>query len=278
MNNIGIGKIFGMIAIFAVFAVVGYIIPIESMVGGKEEGAIAINVPQETIAASEIVETTPTEDPASIAKTEPAVAEPATTEPAFEQAPAQEEEIVEPEVNEMNVPKINSVRIGERNSHDYKKIGFNFTAKASVENKAPLKYELYEAGSKVAKYSSNNGNFSDVYPNNSGAYTLRVTNQNTGDYAERQVKGFNKLPKWSAAQLQKELTQTNASRLFFCHFDHDVLTFKCNGIDASFVPTSISELTMNISAMQWQVEVVGEIKYDEFNRITYFELNITETM
>lgn len=272
MNNTG--KILGMIAIFVVFAVVGYIIPIENMIGKQNSKPIVAEQQTANDSASALVAAIEPEkqtEPQKAVEPQP-LPEP---EPVAQAVEAVAEEAV---VDTSNVPEITYARVSERSSQNFKKIGLGFTAKATVPSKAPLKYELYEKGEQKAKYSSSNGQFSDVYPNDSGSYTLRVTNKNTGDYTTRLVKGFNKLPKWDAAKLQQELMQTSPSRLFFCHFNHDELRFVCNGIDQALAPTDISMLTMNISAMQWKIEVVGDINYDEFNRITFFTLNITETM
>ncbi len=185
----------------------------------------------------------------------------------------------EPEPEPANadaVPEIKSVVVGQRNSNNYKKIGVPFSIKATVASGDPLVYELYEIGGTTAKYTSNNGSFAEVYPVDGGKYLLKVVNKKTGDFAERQVAGFDKIKKYSSADLQAQLNVETTERLFYFHFDTDNLKFDCEGVDPSEKPTSLNALLSSRSANGWGYVVVGTPQYDKYNRITYFKVRVTE--
>lgn len=185
----------------------------------------------------------------------------------------------EPETAPVNldaVPEIKSVAVEQRNSKNYKKIGLAFTAKAVVASGDKLRYELYEIGETTAKYTSDNGSFKEVYPVDGGKYLLKVVNTKTGDFAERQVAGFDKIDKYTPAKLQEQLNSETTERLFYFHFDEGKLKFGCEGIDSSEVPTSLNALLSSRVANGWVLTVVGTPQYDKYNRITYFKVRITE--
>lgn len=168
-------------------------------------------------------------------------------------------------------PEIKSVIVEQRNSKNYKKIGLAFTAKAVVASGDKLRYELYEIGETTAKYTSDNGRFKEVYPVDGGKYLLKVVNAKTGDFAERQVAGFNKIDKYTPAKLQEQLNLETTERLFYFHFDLANLKFDCEGVDSSEVPTSLNALAL-LSGDGWTLTVVGTPQYDTYNRITYFKV------
>lgn len=190
--------------------------------------------------------------------------------------PEQVDPLPEPVQSVETTPEIKSVVVEQRNSKNYKKIGLAFTAKAVVASGDKLRYELYEIGETTAKYTSDNGSFKEVYPVDGGKYLLKVVNAKTGDFAERQVSGFNKIDKYTSAKLQEQLNSETIERLFYFHFDEEKLKFGCEGIDSSEVPTSLNALLSSRVANGWVLTVVGTPQYDKYNRITYFKVRITE--
>lgn len=206
------------------------------------------------------------------ADTEPVAEQPAEPDgKAGEETPAGK-----PVPNVETTPEIKSAIVAQRSSKQYKKIGVSFTVKAVVASNDPLLYELYEIGGTTAKYTSNNGSFPNVYPVDGGKYLLKVMNRNTGDTVEREVAGFDKIKKYTVAELQEQLNTDSQERLFYCHFDTDRLKFDCEGLDPSEVPASLNALSSSRSANGWVLTVVGSPKYDKYNRITYFKVRVTE--
>lgn len=181
-----------------------------------------------------------------------------------------------PVPNVETTPEIKSTIVAQRSSKNYKKIGVAFTVRAVVASNDPLVYELYEIGGTTAKYTSNNGSFPNVYPVAGGKYLLKVVNRNTGDASEREVAGFDKIKKYTVAELQEQLNTDSQERLFYCHFDTDHLKFDCEGVDPSEKPVSLNALSSSRSANGWVLTVVGSPKYDKYNRITYFKVRVTE--
>lgn len=167
-------------------------------------------------------------------------------------------------------PEIKSAIVGLRSSANYRQAGYDFTASASTESGDNLLYELFEADNdRTAKYQSQNGQFKNVYPVDTGKYWLRVTNTRTGDFATKEVSGFGKINKYSAVELQNQLNSDTQEKLFYHHFDHDKLKFDCEGADAS---DGIGALLEKREAFGWVLTVVGTPQYDEYNRITYFKV------
>lgn len=189
--------------------------------------------------------------------------------------PEQVDPLPEPVQSVETTPEIKSVSVGQRSSTDVK-LGMSLTVNATVASGDKLRYELYEIGETTAKYTSNNGRFKEVYPVDGGKYLLKVVNTKTGDFAERQVSGFNKIDKYTSAKLQEQLNLETIERLFYFHFDEEKLKFGCEGIDSSEVPTSLNALLSSRVANGWVLTVVGTPQYDKYNRITYFKVRITE--
>lgn len=189
--------------------------------------------------------------------------------------PEQVDPLPEPVQSVETTPEIKSVVVGQRDSRNYKKIGLAFIAKAVVASGDKLRYELYEIGETTAKYTSDNGSFKEVYPVDGGKYLLKVVNAKTGDFAERQVSGFNKIDKYTSAKLQ-DVLNGEYDKHFYFHFDTEKLRFDCEGIDSSIVPTSLNALLSDRSGHGWTYVVVGTPLYDKYNRITYFKVRITE--
>lgn len=173
-----------------------------------------------------------------------------------------------------NVPTISSAVVLPRNSKNYKLVGLSFVAKAAVASGDALQYELYEIGGSEPKYKSENGSFYNVYPVDGGKYKLVVRNTRTGDEATKEVSGFNKIKKLSASELQTMLNADSQDKLFYFNFDVAKLRFDCTGVDASEAPTTLDALLASRAAFGWTVQVVGTPKYDDYNRITYFKINL----
>ena len=174
-----------------------------------------------------------------------------------------------------SMPTISSAAVLPRSSKNYKLVGLNFVAKATVASGDALQYELYEIGGSEPKYKSENGSFYNVYPVDGGKYKLVVRNSRTGDEATKEVSGFNKIKKLSASELQAMLNADSQDKLFYFNFDVAKLRFDCTGVDASEVPNSLDALLASRAAFGWNVQVVGTPKYDSYNRITYFKINLS---
>lgn len=305
------GKIAGLFATFVVCAVFGYLIPLQNFVGssneseeaeaesvieiGKKKKAKGDNdgdwllgevAEQEEEAASEAAEEENTE--ANDVESAPRKAAKANAESRKAQdTPKQVESEPEPEPetpkaepkqaaqsDASNVPIITQPYVQPRNSKNHTRVGFYFTVKATVASGDALKYELYEIGGSEPKYKSDNGNFINVLPVDGGKYKLVVKNSRTGDEATQEVSGFTKINKLSASQLQAQLNADNPDKLIYHYFDIKKLRFDCTGVDASEAPTTLDALFASRAAFGWTVQVVGTPKYDNYNRITYFKINL----
>lgn len=178
----------------------------------------------------------------------------------------------QPAKDSSTTPEIKSVYVAGRSSAGYEQVGLNCVASASTESGDNLLYELFETGSnKTAKYQSQTGTFVNVIPVDSGKYLLKVTNTRTGDFATKEISGFDKINKYSAAELQKQLNSDTQEKLFYHHFDLKGLKFDCEGADAS---DGIGALLEKREALGWVLTVVGTPRYDEYNRITYFKVKV----
>ena len=201
----------------------------------------------------------------------PAVEQPAE-QPAVEQQPV-EAPVEEPTVEEVDAtPKIARVVVAERDSRRYKMVGVKVTASAKCDTGDAVTYKLTDG---EATYTSSNGVFKEVKPNNSGKFTLVVTNTKTGQTAEKVVTNANlkKLKRMTAAELAEELNSLQQSRLFMLHFDHDNL--KINYTDETGMATAdsvsgINALVAEKNAQGWLLVVEDNIRYDDYNRIVSF--------
>lgn len=172
------------------------------------------------------------------------------------------------------MPVITSTVVHERDSR-YIKLGLAFTAKATAPEGNTLSYQLFEIGSTEAKYTSANGRFKEVLPVDGGKYLLKVVNQTTGATAEKEVSGFRKIDRYSAAKLQEQLNADTQERLFYFHFDKDKVKFDCEGLEEWELPKTLGAILSGRAAGGWTITVVGTPKYDKYNRITYFKINVT---
>lgn len=309
MNNNMIFKIIGMAAAFLCCIAIGYLMPVEYFFGKDDapvygagggyaaSGKIHTPAPVSTPKTVQPVETTDSCVSADVApqrdgvpSDEVAAAEVRTEQPAGVEQPAGAEPLSgtkEPAAPDLaapavstgdDLPEIAQALVYDRESKNYKKIGYRFIAKASAVSGDDLNYLLCGVGGTEAVYTSANGVFNDVYPVDGGKYDLVVVNKRTGALVRKTVGGFNKLRRLSASELQTMLNMSSSQleRLFFFYFDHDKLRIECasipEGVDA---PTSVGAILDGKVANDWTLQVVGVPQYDQFNRITYFKIKIT---
>lgn len=269
-------KIILAVAVFLVFVALGYFVMPSYTT--NSDNSLAVDVPSDyrkteskSLQNDEpLVGTTPKADEDNVGK--------ASLPNDSSNTTVKHEQPEEPEpITTVNItPEIRNVVVGQLSSSNYRKIGRTLSVNATVMSQDNLEYKLYEIGSNVAKYTSNTGWFPDVYPVDGGKYLLRVVNSRTGAFAERQVSGFNKIDKYTASGLQTMLNSDTQERLFYLHFDTDELRFDCEGINADEKPASLNALLSSRSANGWNYVVVGTPQYDQYNRITYFRVRVTE--
>ncbi len=125
------------------------------------------------------------------------------------------------------------------------------------------------------KYSSPRGVFHDVMPVNDGKYLLRVTAAD-GTLEEREISGFNLMPKWTAGFIAEQLNSPAQDKQFFRHFTTD-LELRFEGIsDEGNIPVSLNSFITSMSAMGWKVSSVKGLEYDQYNRVKSITIIITE--
>ncbi len=196
-----------------------------------------------------------------------------------EQAQCEKSGLVNPKPNTISSqPMIESVEFPPfdywnipKNGHT--KIGYKVTVKAKTESGDNLKYEIRTSSGK--QYTSTNGEFADVYPTDDGKFTVVVTNIRTGEQAQCEKSGLVKNPKLTASQIEKQLTEGINNRMFYFYFATN-LQFKCYGsaITEDNIPKNLNAL-IEIAGMGFTVDVKDStIKYNEWNRITYFEIEL----
>lgn len=286
-DNRSILRIIGMTATFIVFAAIGYFIPFEKMLqkggsqpveiaaaGGGGGGAVAVNpaVPQ-TPADQTTTPVSPAGQDAAQQPTpqptpqqQPAVTDPSAA-PAQQAAPAQ---VVDPN----NVPVIETAWVAPRSKKKVQ-LGYPVSIKAAAPSGDALVYELWLVGGARPAYTSTNGYFAEVDPVSGGTYELQVKNSRTGDVVKQELKGFYKVQKMSASKLQEQLNADVQEDLFYFMFDMDKLQISYSGIDSSEYPANLNALLTDRAAFGWRYEVVGTPKYDKYNRIVSFKLNVT---
>ena len=154
---------------------------------------------------------------------------------------------------------------------DPARVGYKVVVTATVKSKDKLKYELKSNDDKWS-YSSNSGTFAEVYPTSDGKYILTVTNTVTGDRAERVVNGLVKHRKYTATDIETQLSSGALESMFYFYFAPNV-KFKCLGmaIPANATPETLNAL-IGVAGM-FTIDVKDEtLQYDEWNRITSFDI------
>lgn len=275
-------KIASIILLFAGSVIAGYyIMPnMKQIQNSKEEPAASEGASISTMSEGELIAevTDPDAKPVSESDNEPTTEDPASptidtdtiaTTPAveIEQTP---EVASQPQIESVEFPPFEYWKI-PKNGHT--KIGYRVTVTAKVESGDSLKYEITTSSGK--QYTSTNGVFADVYPTDDGKFTVVVTNTRTGEQTQCEKNGLVKNPKLTAKQIESQLAEGNLSRMFYFYFATN-LKFKCYGsaISEDTVPKTLSEL-VNIASMGFTVDVKdATIQYNEWNRITYFEIEL----
>lgn len=184
--------------------------------------------------------------------------------------PAPEMVSSQPEIESVEFPPFHYWKVTKSNHH---KIGYKVTVKAKTESEDILQYDIITSSGN--KYSSANGVFADVYPTNDGKFTVVVTNTRTGEQAKMEKGGLVKNPKLTAQKMETQLSNGVSDRMFYFYFASDV-KFRCYGsaISAGSTPKTLQEL-VNIASMGWAIDVKdATVKYNEWNRITYFEIEL----
>lgn len=179
------------------------------------------------------------------------------------------------------MPKNVKAFVGNRSTKNYKKLGLPLTVTAEVETDAELEclVKLSEASTDyVAKTTFKNGKavFGNIPPVDGGAYYICVRNTVSGESAGILQKGFDKIAKWSKEELTQQLNAVNVDKYFYFHFDMDKVKFDCEGIADGEKPTTIERLRVVCSALGRTMTVSETPKYDKYNRIVYFKIQIAE--
>lgn len=233
MNSKDILKITGMAAVFAVCALVGFVVTgvMQGNTGGTETEVVA-----EAPGRNDGVSSASPLEKADVRKQDP--------------VPEKKD------VKEKNpVPEITgSRRAAPKSSTEVNKLGYAFYTKAKVESGDPLSYSLYRKGDSEPAYTSGNGRFPDVYPVEGGKYLLKVRNTVTGDTAETEISGFDMVDKWSKEKLEEQLNSMNQEKMFYFHFDNSTLKFECLGTDSA---GTLNALLGDRIAMGWKLKVLG---------------------
>ncbi len=173
---------------------------------------------------------------------------------------------------------VSGPKVAERDSHNYKKVGVKVTVKAETESGDPLSYVISDG---IDTYTSSNGVFPEIKPNDTGVFVLTITNKTTGESIEKTIKNNNlkKVERWGAAKIEEQLKASTKERLFKFHFDPEVkIDYVDNTDGGEATPASVSSLdvlSQEMSAWGWKITVYGNsIKYDKYNRITYMKIQI----
>ncbi len=152
------------------------------------------------------------------------------------------------------------------------KIGKSIAVTAKTESGDQLRYEITTSSGR--KYSSATGKFADVYPTDDGKFTIVVTNTRTGEKAECEKGGLLKNLKLTVVQVESQLNGS-LGKYFYFYFDKNV-KFKCTGsaVSAENMPTTLNAL-LQVTGMGYSADVKDNtIEYNEWNRITYFEVEL----
>lgn len=239
-------KIIGLVAIFAAFAFVGYWIPIKNVL-----------------------------EPASTS-VEPVVVKDMTTAPVVN-------ELSTPVVVEESKPKESGVpqnikAVVDPRRYNKPELSLVVTAEVATADELLCEVKKSETATSVilsAKMVDGKCYFASVPPTDNGSYYINVVNVATQESAGVYQTGFNKLAKWSKEELTKQLNAEELDKMFFVHFNMNKLTFTCEGIDESEAPKSLDRLRTSRIANGWNLTVVETPKYDSYNRITYFKVNVS---
>ena len=281
-------KIASLILLFVGSVIAGFcIMPnMEQVLSSKEESAASKGAGSSSMSDGELIAEVTESDVKSVSESEAEAEsenEPTTEDPAsptvdadtVATTPAVEIEQTskvasQPQIESVEFPPFEYWKVPISGKT---KIGYRVTVRAKTESGDGLKYDITTSSGK--QYSSTNGVFDDVYPTNDGKFTVVVTNTRTGEQAQCEKSGLVKNPKLTASQMESQLTN-NLSRMFYFYFAADV-KFKCYGaaITEDSVPDTLHDVVEAASMGGLSIDVKdATIKYNEWNRITYFEIEI----
>ena len=280
-------KIIGLVIVFIGSAVAGYLIP--KNVYAEVLGPVNLQVDvAEPVKQAESPKPT-VKSTASEQVNKPVVADVQAADSAQDQVAMadsvaiqtpQPVEVAEvPQVSGM--PMIVKVTVGGRSPKEPKRVGYPLTVLAQVETGAELECEVRpskDSGEVVAKKVMTNGKvtFKEIKPIDGGAYYICARNMQTGEEIGAIYNGFSKIGKWGKDELTKQLNADNLDKYFYFHFDTDKLKFDCAGVDDGLKPKTLDGLRTSCRAYGWNMEVTETPKYDEYNRIVYFKVQIIE--
>lgn len=279
-------KIASIILLFVGSVIAGFcIMPnMEQVLSSKEEPAASKGAGSSSMSDGELIAEVAESDVKSVSKSEsesenePTTADPASptvdadtvaTTPAveIEQTP---KVASQPQIESVEFPSFKNWKVPISGKT---KIGYKVTVRAKTESGDGLKYDITTSSGK--QYSSTDGVFDDVYPTNDGKFTVVVTNTRTGEQAQCEKSGLEKNRKLTASQMESQL-KNNLSRMFYFYFDADV-KFKCYGtaITEDSVLDKLHDVVEAACMGGLSIDVKdATIKYNEWNRITYFEIEI----
>ena len=277
-------KIIGLVIVFIGSAVIGYLIP--KNVYAEVLGIVQVDEAEPVKLAESPKPTVKSTTPEQVNK--PVVADVQAVDNAQGQVAVADSEAIQtpqpievaevPQVSGM--PMIVKVTVGGRSPREPKRVGYPLTVLAQVETGAELECEVRpskDSGEVVAKKVMTNGKvtFKEIKPIDSGAYYICVRNMQTGEEIGAIYNGFSKIGKWGKDELTKKLN-ADMGKDFYFHFDTDKLRFDCAGVDDGLKPKTLEGLRNSCRAYGWNMEVTETPKYDEYNRIVYFKVQIIE--
>ena len=248
-------EIIGLIITFIAFAVIGYCLPIPELHSIKDETKIADVI---------LVDTTNTNNDT--------ITPPEIVADSIQEVPS----------SKNSRPQNINVHVGMRNPRYRSRVGLPVTVTAEVETDDPLEClikinETSEVIIAKADLVENKCSFADVKPIDGGTYYICVKNTATGETSGKYINGFDKISKWTAEDLTQHLNASQWPNEDYFHLAEEVLTFDCTGIDPeqSEIPKSFNRLLLGKDGHGWEFNVTDPPKYDQYNRITYFKVNVT---
>ncbi len=268
-------KIIGLVISFLGFMALGYFVPMhvyDPIVQLFNNGVTAPAQPKAAPAVAYNNQQSVAEKPVA----DPVVEEPAVKTQSVDSLPTVEENIV---AQVSGVPQNIKAVVSARSTKNYKRLGYPLTVTAEVESGADMEclVKLSEQSADyVAKAMMKDGKvvFGNVPPVDGGAYYICVRNVNSGESAGLIKGGFDKVKKLSKEELTQQLNADNLDKYFYFHFDWDKLKFDCEGVTDGEKPSTIERLRLGRSAFGWTITVSETPKYDKYNRIVYFKVQI----
>lgn len=178
-----------------------------------------------------------------------------------------------PVIDSTTIPVIVSV-----SEPQYKNGSFTFSVTADVK-RGRLMYTLTAPGSLTPDYTSDDGKFSGIAPTEDGIYTLKVENVTSNQYDSKVLVGFVK----PVQQPVKKLTKSDIQKILDTQTTPQGLSSKfAKGYKLKFVgldqdepqPDRFDEIINRLVATWSKAEVLGDVEYDELNRITSLTIKV----